>query len=112
MERLTNLPSRSDLARERELERHNLDMAWYDARVIEQTIDGEVICAECSKPETKRLGNGKLRPLAIDAPRERLICQRCASKQRSEKARTHAAKLKEQREEEVTPKSFQEFWDV
>jgi hypothetical protein len=107
---LSGMPTRSDLARARELERHNLDMEWYEEKVVEQTIDGDVICAECSKSETKRLGNGKLRPLAIDARRKRLICQRCASKQRSEKARTHAAKLKEKREEEDQPKSFDEFW--
>src|SRR6266849_2251103 len=112
MERLTNLPSRSDQARLRDLERKGLTMEWYEKKTAEQTIDGEVICAECSKSETKRLSNGKLRPLAIDAPRERLICQRCASKQRSERARVLAAKLKEKREDESTPKSFEEFWDA
>src|SRR6266849_6464858 len=111
MERLTNLPSRSDQARLRDLERKGLTMEWYEKKTAEQTIDGEVICAECSKPETKRLGNGKLRPLAIDAPRERLICQRCASQQRSQKGRALAAKLKEKREDEATPKSFAEFWE-
>jgi hypothetical protein len=112
MERLTNLIPRSEQAKLRDLERKGLTMDWYNAKVIDQTLDGDVICAECSKPETKRLSNGKLRPLAIDAPRERLICQRCASKQRSEKARVLAAKLKEKREDESTPKSFEEFWDA
>ena len=112
MERLTNLIPRSEQAKLRDLERKGLTMDWYNAKVIEQTLDGEVICAECSKPGTKRLSNGKLRPLAIDAPRERLICQRCASKQRSEKARVLAAKLKEQREDEATHKSFEEFWET
>ena len=111
MERLTKLIPRSEQAKLRDLERKGLTMDWYNAKVIDQTLDGEVICAECSKPETKRLSNGKLRPLAIDAPRERLICQRCASKQRSEKARVLSAKLKEKREDESTPKSFEEFWD-
>jgi len=108
---LSGMPTKSELARHRELERHNLTMDWYNTKVQEQTLDGDVICASCSKPETKRLGNGKLRPLAIDVPRERLICQRCASKQRTEKARVLTAKLKEQREGDE-PKSFQEFWNA
>ncbi|SRR6266481_241729 len=112
MSKLSGMLPRSEQAKLRDLERKGLTMEWYDQKVVEQTLDGEVICAECSKSETKRLSNGKLRPLAIDAPRDRLICQRCASKQRSERARVLAVKLKEKREDESTPKSFEEFWDA
>src|SRR6266478_678133 len=112
MSKLSGMLPRSEQAKLRDLERKGLTMEWYDQKVVEQTLDGEVICAECSKSETKRLSSGKLRPLAIDAPRDRLICQRCASKQRSERARVLAVKLKEKREDESTPKSFEEFWDA
>jgi len=74
MSKLSGMLPRSEQAKLRDLERKGLTMEWYDQKVVEQTLDGEVICAECSKSETKRLSNGKLRPLAIDAPRDRLIC--------------------------------------
>jgi hypothetical protein len=93
--RLTGLKSRSDLALERELKRHNLTQAWFDAQVTEQ----QNLCAECHQPETKRNKyRGQILHLHIDATESghRLICQKCASKIRSAKARA--------KKEAATPK--------
>lgn len=102
---ISGFSSRSDQARARELAKYGLTMKWYDDKSQEQ---GEGICADCSKQETARLGNGKRRPLGLgfnsDGTPDRLVCTTCASKQR-----------KKRMEEKNAPKdyaSFQEFWQA
>ncbi|SRR6266851_2347548 len=114
MERLTNLPSRSDLARLRELERLGLTQQWYDAQLQLQTVDDVPVCAECEKPESAKTKTwGHLRGLVVDQrSKDRLVCGKCASKFRSAKARTRIAEMEAKKEEEDRPKSFDEFWNA
>lgn len=101
---ISGFSSRSDQARARELSKYGLTMTWFDQKVEEQ----QNLCADCSKTEKSKLGNGKRRPLGLgfnsDGTPDRLICTTCASKQRKTRMEEHNA-----------PKdyaSFEEFWAV
>ena len=58
-EGISGLPTRSDLARQRELAKHGLDLSFFDALVESQ----QNLCADCDCPEKQKLGNGKRHPL-------------------------------------------------
>lgn len=101
--RLTNLATRSEVARARELERLGLTQDWYDQQLQLQTVDDVPVCAECAKPESTRTKKwGDIRGLVVDQrTKDRLVCQRCASKFRSAKARTRIAEAIKEPEPET-----------
>lgn len=94
---ISAMPSRSQLAQGRELQRLRdagykwATQEWYDAKAEQQTVDGQVLCGDCGKPEPKRIKYGTPRPLTVDEAKERLICSKCDSKIRSQKARERIA---------------------
>lgn len=98
---LSGLPTRSDLARQRELAKYGLDLSWFDQLVESQ----QNLCSDCHKPEREKLANGRKRPLGLgfeNGQPNRLICTSCASKQR--KARM------EERKKPIDYSDFQDWW--
>lgn len=114
---LSGMPSRSQLAQARELERlrHTgykwATQEWYNAKAEQQAVDGQVLCGDCGKPESKRIKYGTPRLLTVDENHERLICSKCDSKIRSQKARERMAKAQAAEPEADTDLSRRnEFW--
>lgn len=122
---LSGMPSRSQLAQARELERIRnagykwATQEWYNAKAEQQTVDGQVLCGDCEKPEPKRIKRGTPRPLTVDESNERLICSKCDSKIRSQKARERIANAEKkyvsnedwwaQQRQSLSPAELEEF---
>jgi len=80
-ERLTNIPSASQVARARALEKIGKTLEWYNEQVEASLNDaGEPTCAECHQPERKKLPGGQIKPLRVDTKNVRLICDSCGNK--------------------------------
>ncbi|SRR6266480_3855461 len=75
------LPTASQVARLRALEKIGLDLAWYNDRVEDnRDSNGDACCEACGKPETKRKPGGDIKDLVVDTKNKRLVCASCADK--------------------------------
>jgi hypothetical protein len=105
-ERLTNIPTASQRARQAALEKIGKDMAWYDAQVIASLNDaGEPTCAACGLPERKKLPGGQIKPLRVDTKNVRLICDSCGNKLDKQRYQETVAK-RHDRESTATVEEF------
>jgi hypothetical protein len=75
------MPTASQVARQRALDKIGKDLAWFDDQVETSLNEhGEPTCAECKQPEKKKLSSGQLKMLTIDTKNVRLICDSCANR--------------------------------
>ncbi len=105
--RLSTMPTASQVARQRALDKIGKDLTWFDAQV-EASLNqhAEATCSECKLPEKKKLPSGQIKMLTIDTRNARLICDSCSNKQYKQQQKQNVMKRQDR---EGLP-TLQEFW--
>lgn len=92
-ERVSSMPTASQVARQRALDKIGKDLVWFDEQVEASLNEhGEPTCAECKQPEKKKLPNGQIKMLTVDTKNARLICDSCSNKQYKQQQRENRSK--------------------
>ena len=107
-QRISTMPTASQVARQRALDKIGKDLAWFDEQVEASLNEhGEPTCAECKQPEKKKLPGGQIKMLTIDTKIVRLVCDSCANKAYKAQMRENVSK----RHDRDSVAIGDEFWN-